>query len=182
MSGAHAGGLGAGLFGKESQANYDVYLNLTPLMDVMSNILFFLLSAFGASAVALFSVTVPIDASDEQVASDAPPEDKTTVNLRADAQNITLSCSNPAKLPADLTACAHVLPKREGRYDVPALSQALVGIKQAFAGATTIVVVPDDDVRYETLVELLDASRDVKQGDGTRLPLFVDVVLSSLVK
>ena len=43
-------GLGGGLFGKESTASYEVYLNLTPLMDVMSNILFFLLAAFGASA------------------------------------------------------------------------------------------------------------------------------------
>lgn len=182
MSSAHPGGLGAGLFGKESQANYDVYLNLTPLMDVMSNILFFLMSAFGASAVAVFSVTVPVEASEQTAAEPAPPEDRVTVNLRADAAGITLSCSNPAKLPADLAVCARTLPKADGRYDLPALQKALLEIKQAFTGADTMVVVPDGDVVYETLVGILDAGRELKQPDGARLPLFVDVVLADLVQ
>src|SRR6478735_8395429 len=92
-------GFGGGLFGKDSQS-YDVYLNLTPLMDVMSNILFFLLAAFGASAVAILSVTVPVDASSDP--STDPPEDKVTVTMRADATGITIACSDPVKTPDEL--------------------------------------------------------------------------------
>ena len=173
--------LGAGLFGKESSTSYEVYLNLTPLMDVMSNILFFLLAAFGASAVAIFSVTVPVDASSEAAPS-GPPEDRVTVTLRADAAGITLGCSDPVKLPEDLASCNVRLPKAGNKYDLPALTGALKAIKQKFSGASTIVVVPDDNIKYETVVSLLDAARDFKQPDGKRLQLFPDVVMSSLVK
>src|SRR3954447_17841821 len=98
MSDNKKGGLG-GMFGNQS-TTYDVYLNLTPLMDVMSNILFFLLAAFGASAVAVLSVTVPVDASSDP--STDPPEDKVTVTMRADATGITLGCQDPVKTPDEL--------------------------------------------------------------------------------
>jgi biopolymer transport protein ExbD len=175
----HKKGLG-GLFGKDSQTTYDVYLNLTPLMDVMSNILFFLLAAFGASAVAILSVTVPVDASSD--ASTDPPEDKVTVTMRADATGITLGCQDPVKTPDELKVCDHRLPKRGTNYDTPGLVVALKDIKQRFPGSNTIMFVPDDDLHYETIVKILDAARDIKQPDGRRLPLYPDVVMSSLVK
>lgn len=173
-------GLGGGLFGKESTASYDVYLNLTPLMDVMSNILFFLLAAFGASAVAVFAVSVPIDATSD--AANTPLEDKVTVTLRADAAGLTLGCTDPVKGPDALRVCARTLPKRGNAYDLPALTQALKEIKGRFPGSEAIMVVPDDDLHYETVVQLLDAARDFKQADGRRLPLFPEVIMSSLVK
>ncbi len=178
----HKGGLGQGLFGKESSTSYDVYLNLTPLMDVMSNILFFLLSAFGASAVAVFSVTVPIDASAEASDSDAPPEDKVTVTLRAEKSGLTVGCTDPAKTPEELKVCSARLARVGDDFDVGGMSQVLMKIKETFPGATTVIVVPDDDIPYETLVKILDGTRDAVDRGGTRLPLFPDVVLSSLVK
>lgn len=173
-------GIGGGLFGKESTTTYDVYLNLTPLMDVMSNILFFLLAAFGASAVAVFAVTVPIDATADS--SDAPPEDKITVTLRADAAGLTVGCTDPVKTPDELKVCARTLPKRGTEYDLPGLQAVLKDIKGRFPGSEAIMVVPDDDLHYETVVKLLDAARDIKQPDGKRLALFPEVIMSSLVK
>jgi len=180
MSDDKKSGIGGGLFGRESSTTYDVYLNLTPLMDVMSNILFFLLAAFGASAVAVFAVSVPIDATGDS--SDAPPEDKVTVTLRADSAGLTLGCTDPVKTPAELSVCAKTLPKRGGQYDTAGLTEALKEIKGRFPGSEAIMMVPDDTLPYETVVKLLDASRDIKGADGKRLPLFPDVILSSLVK
>ena len=174
--------LGGGMFGKESGASYEVYLNLTPLMDVMSNILFFLLAAFGASAVAVFSVTVPVDASGDPNPSDAPPEDIVQLTMRADATGLTIGCSDPAKLPEDMKICDARIPKKGNAYDTETLSQHLVTIKKTFTGANTVVFVPDDDIKYSTLVQILDVTRDYKQPDGTHLPLFPDVVMSGLVQ
>ena len=157
----------------------DVYLNLTPLMDVMSNILFFLLSAFGASAVAVFSVTVPVDATSET--SDAPAEDKVTVTMRADSTGVTLGCQDPMKLPDELKICSQRIGKKAGAYDLPGINGALKTIKEKFPGASSVIFVPDDDIKYQTLVKLLDAARDFKKGDK-KLPLFPEVVMSSLVK
>lgn len=180
MSESTKNGFGGGLFGKESQAVVDVYLNLTPLMDVMSNILFFLLAAFGASAVAVLAVTVPVDATSDP--GTTPPDDKVTVTMRADATGVTLGCTSGTRTADDLKMCEVRLLKRGGEYDHTGLTSALKAIKQKFSGANTIVVVPNDELRYETIVKLLDASRDIKTSDGKRLLLFPDVVMSSLVK
>ena len=181
MSDEKRSSLGGGMFGKESSANYEVYLNLTPLMDVMSNILFFLLAAFGATAVAIFSVTVPVDATSD-APSEAPPEDRVTVTMRADMTGVTLGCQDPMKLPEELRLCSQHISKAGGVYDVKTLSTSLQKIKQRYPTANTLVFIPDDDIKYETLVKLLDVARDVKQPDGKRLPLFPDVVMSSLVQ
>lgn len=157
----------------------DVYLNLTPLMDVMSNILFFLLSAFGASAVAVFSVTVPVDATSET--SDAPAEDKVTVTMRADSTGVTLGCQDPMKLPDELKVCSQKIPKKAGNYDTQGINTALQGIKAKFPGASSVIFVPDDDIKYQTLVKILDSARDFQKGNK-KLPLFPEVVMSSLVK
>ena len=178
----HKGGLGDGLFGKESSNVIDVYLNLTPLMDVMSNILFFLLSAFGASAVAVYSITVPIDASGEASESDAPPEDKVTVTLRAEKLSLTVGCTNPAKTADQLKVCSAKLPGQGNDFDIAGMSQVMLKIKETFPAATTVIVVPDDDLPYETLVKILDGTRDIVDKAGKPTSLFPDVVLSSLVK
>jgi biopolymer transport protein ExbD len=180
MSDEKKQGIGGGLFGRESSATYEVYLNLTPLMDVMSNILFFLLAAFGASAVAVFAVSVPIDATGDS--SDRPPEDKVTVTLRADSMGLTLGCTDPVKTPTELAVCAKSLPKHGNDYDTAGLTAALKEIKAQFPGSESIMVVPDDALHYETVVKLLDAARDIKEPNGKRLLLFPEVILSSLVQ
>ena len=172
-------GLG-GLFGKDSQTTYDVYLNLTPLMDVMSNILFFLLASFGASAVAVFSATVPVDASGDP--NPGPPDEKVTVTMRIDDAGLTLGCQGPSKLTDELRVCDKIIPKRGKDYDTAGLSDALKNIKSKFSGSNTIMVVPEDTLRYEIIVKVLDAARDIKSPDGKHLSLFPEVVLSSLVK
>src|SRR5438045_77596 len=95
---------GGGLFGKESGTNYEVYLNLTPLMDVMSNILFFLLAAFGASVVAIMPLTVPVRTDDMP-----PPEsepDRVTVMMRADATGLAINCESTTLGPDELSPFA----------------------------------------------------------------------------
>jgi biopolymer transport protein ExbD len=132
--------------------------------------------------VAIFSVTVPVDASGDPNPSDAPPEDIVQLTMRADATGITVGCSDPAKLPADMKICDARIPKKGNDYDTAALSEHLVTIKKTFTGAKTVVFVPDDDIKYSILVKILDVTRDYKQPDGTRLPLFPDVVMSGLVQ
>lgn len=179
-SNATPSGFGPGLFGKDSQTNYDVYLNLTPLMDVMSNILFFLLAAFGASAVAIFSVTVPIDARGE--ASDGKAEDKVTVTMRVDATSVHISCQDAMKSADELKICDASFKKDNNDYNHAALNQAFVKIKKIYTSASTLVVVPDDNLTYDVIVKLLDDARDTKMPGGQRLPLFTNVIMSSLVQ
>src|SRR5437867_6880398 len=98
-----------GMFGKESATNYEVYLNLTPLMDVMSNILFFLLAAFGASIVTILSATIPVQSD---APPDAPEEENITLTVRADAGGLSVGCDSQTIAKTKLEVCRARLPKK----------------------------------------------------------------------
>src|SRR5687767_12649555 len=107
--GGHKKVLG-GMFGKES-TNYNVDLNVTPLMDVMSNILFFLLASFGATVVAILPTTVPVKSS--EISPQAPPEeDKVDVSLKADDKGLAITAQSPHIDPSALREFSIKLPKK----------------------------------------------------------------------
>lgn len=175
----HGGGLG-GLFGKESATALSVDLNITPLMDVMSNILFFLLAAFGSTVVAILPTTVPVRSTDTAVAE--AQEEKVNVSLRADATGLTLKAESSNIDPALLKDFAAKLPKKGDRYDFEGLTLALKRIKEKYPASKSMVLVPDDDMKYQLIVDIMDAARDYKVATGHRIELFPEVVLSGLVK
>lgn len=170
--------LGGGLFGKES-AVFEVSLNLTPLMDVMSNLLFFLLAAFGASVIAVLQTTVPVRSEDESSIDTAM--DKVTVTLQVNRAGFTLNCESGTIPEEQLNQYGAQLAKRAGEYDNAALTAALKRIKDRFPASKTIVMVPDDDIRYQVLVKVMDAAREWGGGPaGQKRTLFPEVVMSGV--
>jgi len=168
-------------FGADSGVTYDVYLNLTPLMDVMSNILFFLLTAFGASSLAILATTVPVQSSEET--SIATEEDKVTVTLRAEATaGFTVQCDSVTMTREQLKAYGGKLPKIDGKFDMPGLTAALKNIKTRFPGSSSLILVGDDEIPYEQIVKIMDAARELKLPDGRKIILFPEVVLSGIFK
>jgi len=172
--------LGAGAFGSQSTI-VDVNLNLTPLLDVMSNILFFLLAAFGASMVAILPATTPVQSSE---GTDVEKQtDAVTAMVRVTLQGINLSCQNDALPPAELKACETYLAKDGANYDHAGLTGALRRIKEKYPASHTMVLAPDDSVRYQEVVRFMDAARQYIPPEilAPRMLLFPDVVLSGVV-
>lgn len=177
MSEKRKSALGGGLFGKES-AVYDVYLNLTPLMDVMSNLLFFLLAAFGASVIAVLQTTVPVRSEDETTVDTAM--DKVTVTLQVNRAGFTVNCESGTIPEEQLTQYGAQIAKKAGNYDNPALTLALKRIKDRFPASKVMVMVPDDDIHYDVIVKIMDASRDWVGPNNTKHSLFPEVVMSGV--
>jgi biopolymer transport protein ExbD len=169
----------SGLFGNESATSYDVYLNLTPLMDVMSNILFFLLAAFGATVVAILPTTVPVRSTDTAAA--VAEEEKVNVTIKAEALLLTVGCDSPNIDPAKLRELAGKIGKKDGTYDFGALNLLVRRIKESYPASKTVILVPEDDMAYEVIVKIMDAVRDYRLPDGRKIELFPEVVLSALV-
>jgi biopolymer transport protein ExbD len=165
-----------GVFGKDSATSYEVYLNLTPLMDVMSNILFFLLAAFGATLVAVLPTSIPTRGDPSENAS--PQEEKVTITVRADATGLTLALDSPNIDPG-------VLKPMGGRFartdkgDYPSFTQAVKRIKEKYPESRTMVLVPDDGFKFEQIVKVMDAAREFRMPNGKKLMLFDETVLSS---
>ena len=76
------------------------------------------------------------------------------------------------------------VPLKDGKYDYPALTEQLSKIKDQFPKETQVILSADPGVLYDTLVQTMDACRDmvVKKPDGSmeRKPLFFDVSLSMI--
>lgn len=171
----------SGLFGKESATSYDVYLNLTPLMDVMSNILFFLLAAFGATIVAVLPTTVPVASSDTTPAAETQEEEKVSLTIKADAAGLTVNCQSPNIDPSALADLSSKIGKKNGAYDHEALTALSRRVKERYPASKTVILVPDDELEYEVIVRIMDAVRDYRLPDGSKIELFPEVVLSGLV-
>jgi hypothetical protein len=79
-----------------------------------------------------------------------------------------------------------VLPK--GKHDTEKLQAHLVGLKAKYPKSDTILVKPEDQIRYEVLVGVLDHIRekDLKEfgpdGNPKLMPLFPVVVFTTLNK
>jgi biopolymer transport protein ExbD len=177
-SGHHHSSAFGGMFGKESATSYEVYLNLTPLMDVMSNILFFLLAAFGSTLLAVLPTTIPTR-GDAPSADAVPKEEKVNVTVRADATGITLNCDSPNVDPSLLKQYAGRFGKQANGYDFASFTAALKRIKEKYPESRTMVLVPDDGFKFDQVVKIMDAAREQRFPDGRKVMLFDEVVLSS---
>ena len=160
--------------------------DLTALMDILSNIIFFLMASFGAAVVAVLPASSPtISETGENDA--ARDEDKVTVTLQLAADGgAEISAANNDMLPEELEPYAKKIPpKEEGGMNVEAITAHLWSIKEQFRESKDIVIVCDDDVTYEMLVDAMDASRErhmVVNGKAVFPSMFPAVVVSSLAK
>ena len=159
--------------------------DLTALMDILSNIIFFLMASFGAAVVAMVPASVPTvsEAGDNDTATD---EKKVTATLRLRADgSTTITVANNEMRPDELKPYRKSFAGIDGQIDAAGINDHLWAVKADFTESTDIIIVPDDDVTYEMLIKAMDASRNrhlVVQGESTYPRLFPKVVVSSLVK
>jgi biopolymer transport protein ExbD len=166
-----------GVFGKESTTSFEVYLNLTPLMDVMSNILFFLLAAFGSTLVAVLPTTIPTRGAD--TATETQQEEKVNATVRADREGLTLKLDSPNLDPSVLRPYGGHFARQGADYDFASFTAALKRVKERWPASRTMILVPDDTFRFEQVVKIMDAAREYHLSDGRKVMLFDEVVLSS---
>jgi biopolymer transport protein ExbD len=176
-----AAGPKTNVFGEAPVAS--VQLNLTALMDILSNLLFFLLAAFGATIVMVINGTVPVQSSDESGVADT--KRTVTVNISMSKEGFQVSALGTAFTQQELDAMGRVIPLRHKEHDFSALTGCLKSIKEKFPKSDTVILTPDPGLRYETLVRAMDAAREYETKEGIAMKmvaLFPTVVVSALVK
>lgn len=168
--------------GGDEATNFD----LTALMDVLSNIIFFLMASFGATVVAGLPASVPTisEAGDNDTATE---EDKVTATVQIKATgDLDVSVANNQMLPEELKPFAKkIAPATGGGIDAKALTDHLFMVKEKFRKSKDIILIPADDVTYEMLVQVMDATREKREligGQWVFPELFPAVTVSSLVK
>lgn len=147
-------------------------LNLVPYMDIVTNIIIFLLaSVVNQASLANINVTVPSISAGGGSASDEPPPEKPPLNLTVSvgASGFTIAASGGvlpivAKLP-------------NGQYDYKTLTVKLKEIKSSPDNATETKAnfSADATVPYDIVVATLDAMRTTEEGKI----LFPDVAFAA---
>ncbi len=159
--------------------------DLTALMDILSNIIFFLMASFGAAVVAQVSASVPTisESGESDVARD---KTKVTVTMKLAADGaVDISAANAEIDPADLAKFDKRIPGKEGTVSAEAINQHLADIKREYRASKDIILVPDDEATYALIIEAMDASREMKKKVGKKNvypELFPAVVVSSQVR
>jgi biopolymer transport protein TolR len=147
-------------------------LNLVPYMDIVTNIIIFLLaSVVNQVALGNINVSVPTIASGGSASEDQPPPEKPPLNLTVSvgASGFTVAASGGV-LP--------IIPKLpNGQYDYKALTTKLKEIKSNPDNATETKANfnADANIPYDIVVATLDAMR---QDDAGKI-LFPDVAFAA---
>jgi len=148
-------------------------LNLVPYMDIVTNIIIFLLaSVVNQVALSNINVTVPSlssGASAEQNPDEPPPKPPLNLTVSVGASGFTVAASGGV-LP--------IVPKLpNGRYDYKTLTDKLKEIKSAPDNAeeTKANFNADATISYDIVVATLDAMRTTDEGKV----LFPDVAFAA---
>jgi biopolymer transport protein TolR len=147
-------------------------LNLVPYMDIVTNIIIFLLaSVVNQVALGNINVSVPTISQGGASSNDEPPPEKPPLNLTVSvgASGFTLAASGGV-LP--------MIPKLpNGQYDYKTLTAKLKEIKAApdNAGETKANFNADAITSYDVVVATLDAMRATEDGKM----LFPDVAFAA---
>ena len=170
------------LFGHEGSETVVVDLNLTPLMDVMSNILFFLLASFGAAILSFMAASVPVETDDDTVTTEPPRTDRVTVNIQLEPGGYRLSLSSDRLSPERLDKAKKFMPKVEGAYPAGALKDWAYEIKGEFPASDTAVLLPSDECAYTDIVQTMDALRYKSLGGNQRMRLLPKIVMAQMMR
>ena len=171
------------IFGESLPQQVD--LNLTALMDILSNLLFFLLASFGATIVMSINGTVPVQsASDSDIADNKL---QVTVNVNLAKDRLDIAAAGTAQTEEELAAYKKSIPHLGGQPDYGAMAAQLLVIKRAYPKSDTILLTPEPGLPYAQMIGVMDAARETKVPPGSIVGtaperLFPTVVVSTVVK
>jgi biopolymer transport protein TolR len=145
-------------------------LNLVPYLDIITNIIIFLLASVAYNvAFGNVNVTLPTLAQGSGAVAEEPEQPPL---------NLTVTASNTGFIIAGGGGVMAPIPKLpDGKYDYQGLTARLMEIKAAPGNAneTKVTFNADAQIPYEIVVESLDAMRTGKDSKE----LFPDVVFAA---
>jgi biopolymer transport protein ExbD len=144
-------------------------INLVPYMDIVTNIIIFLLASV-ITQVPLGNINVSSPTIGSGPGDSAPESEKPPLNL-------TVTVAASGFIIAGSGAVIPLVPKLpSGQYDFEGLTNKLSEVKRdVAAGETKATFNADAYVPYEMVIKTLDAMREDKQGK----PLFPDILFAA---
>jgi len=149
----------------EHEADKDIMeiLNLTPLMDVFTVLVVFLLITAVFTSITIMELNVPTGAG-------AAAAGRPNFSIEVIVRKAGLEIANGRSVEA-------VIANKDDKYDLEKLSEVLRALKAQYPEKEDATVLMEPKVEYDYLVQVMDAVRgaEVRTPGGTqlaRIPLF----------
>jgi biopolymer transport protein ExbD len=152
-------------------------LNLVPFLDIVTNVIMFLLmTTTFAAALGDINVSSPTRATVSDQSEVPPDQKKQDLNLTVQISDkgYIIAASGAVLYENDVPGRLPTIPKKGSDYDYTALTAKMRAIKDNFADETRVIINANPEITYETVVAAMDAIRT----DGSR-ELFPGVILSA---
>ena len=152
----------------------DTDVNMIPIMNIFLVIIPFLLTSVSFFHIKAINTSVPVMADSAE--SDVKPENDIKVTVIVELKSNALKLSATAEeLEPDVLNQFEQTYKSDGAgaYPLSELNQYLQSIKDTYPASNTMILIPDGEIIYDTIIQAMDAAR--KFDDD---PLFPNVVLS----
>jgi biopolymer transport protein ExbD len=154
-------------------------LNLIPYMDIMVNlVLFMLVSITSFLSFTILNASIPqLDTNASQTVTEAQKKEDLLLILHVNDKGYTVEANVTGGKPIG----KKVIPKttiegQEGKgYDTQALTDHLATIKERFQEEDKILIIADAAVEYENIIKTMDATRET---DVNEEDLFTEMTLS----
>lgn len=144
--------------GKNRRVKPSSELNLVPMIDMVTNLMFFLMMFASVLPVTVIDAPLPKIASTAEEVKKAKESDaklEVTVAITKNGFNVTSDFMGNKNIP--LTA--------DGKFDYASLHSFLVQLKSKRPDAKEITLNPSDETLYEVMVEVMDSARELANGD-----------------
>lgn len=133
-------------------------LNLIPILDAVFIIIFFLLMSSQFLKIHEIGSNVPIVSNSPPPKHQKPP---LALTLTIKNNEIVISKGVPSRTHKRIKKTS------EGKYDLDLLHTVLVNIKKQNIKDEDIILEPKVDLKYEEIVQIMDAIRLLKNTDDT---------------
>ena len=133
-------------------------LNLTPFIDMITCLMFFLMMFAGIIPVVIIDAPLPKVASTaEEVKQAKDSENKLEVTVYITANGFSVKADNAKERSFAKTA--------DNKYDFVELHKHFITLHTGKPNAHEITLMPQDDVTYDVMIEVMDAAREMVKGD-----------------
>ncbi|OGW34461.1 MAG: biopolymer transporter ExbD [Nitrospirae bacterium GWD2_57_9] len=141
-------------------------LNLTPMMDILTVLVIFLLVTAVFMSITIMELSIPTGAG-------AAAAGRPNFNIEVIVRKTGLQISNGSAVQA-------AIPKKDGAYDIEQLSRMLVRLKEQYPEKQDATVLMEQSIEYDHLIQVMDAVRvaDVRaegSGEMKKIVLFPNI-------
>ena len=162
-------------------------LNIVPYLDIMVNlVMFMLMSMTSFIGFQMVNTNMP-DLSDGGSAGTPPPKtaaESLTLNVSVSVKGYYIAASGgvlpgetaPGTGQVDEKTQPPTIPLKNGDFDYEALTVKMAAIKTKYPAVSTFFLAADRAVKYDVIIHTMDATR----GDAQH-PLFPDVAFAAVM-